>query len=123
MRRLRRWLQSGDLYHLTKLQRRTRPDQLSEEQLAASYRKPWYVRLHRTITGPFTWVRRRILDRVDPRRGRGERGRISDEHPEHFPQSSARSVDLRVTSNAGESRGLKPVARSTGAESTLAREG
>ena len=122
MRRLRRWLQSGDLYHLTKLQRRTRPDQLSEEQLAASYRKPWYVHLHRAITGPFTWVRRRILDRVDPRRGRGERGRISEEHPEHFPPSSARSADLRATSNAGKSRGLKPAARSTETRNSLVRE-
>lgn len=77
MRRLRRWFQNGDRYHLVKLQRRTRPDQLSDEQLAASYRKPWYVRVHRFLTWPFTYVRRAILQRVDPRRGPGERGRIS----------------------------------------------
>lgn len=67
-------LQKGDLYHLVKLQRRSRPDQLSPEALAASYQKPWYVRLHNLVTRPFTRLRRRILRRVDPQRGRGERG-------------------------------------------------
>lgn len=74
---LRKWFQAGDRYHLIKLQRRTRPDQLSEEQLAASYRKPWYVKLHRVITFPFTWCRRKILDRIDPKRTDTERGRVS----------------------------------------------
>ena len=55
---LGRCLQAGDRYHLVKLQRRTRPDQLSEAELAASYRRPWYVRLHRRLTWPFTKVRR-----------------------------------------------------------------
>lgn len=74
---LRRFLQRGDLYHLAKLQRRTRPDQMTEQQLVDSYRRPWYVRLHRRITYPFTFVRRWFLNRIDPRRGDGERGRIS----------------------------------------------
>lgn len=74
---IRRFLQRGDLYHLAKLQRRTRPDQMTEQQIADSYRRPWYVRLHRHITYPFTVVRRWILDRIDPRRGGGERGRLS----------------------------------------------
>jgi hypothetical protein len=77
-RAIRRWLQKGDLYHLVKLQRRTRPDQLSPEVLAASYRKPWFVRTHNVLTRPFTRLRRRILNRLDPQRSRGERGRISD---------------------------------------------
>jgi hypothetical protein len=81
MRRLRAWFQAGDRYHLVKLQRRTRPDQLTAEDLAASYRRPWYVRVHRIVTNPFTWTRRRILDRVDPRRKTGERGRVIDEDP------------------------------------------
>lgn len=79
MRLLRRWFQRGDLYHLVKLQRRTRRDQLSPAQLAASYRKPWYVHVHRWMTWPFLRVRRIILDRIDPRRGRGERGQVKDE--------------------------------------------
>lgn len=73
----RKWFQAGDRYHLIKLQRRTRPDQLTEDQLAASYRKPWYVRWHRIITYPFTWCRRKILNRIDPKRTDTERGRIS----------------------------------------------
>jgi hypothetical protein len=78
-RKLRQWLQEGDRYHLVKLQRRTRPDQLTPQQIAASYRKPWYMLVHRIVTWPFTWSRRRVLDRVDPRRGGGERGRVTEE--------------------------------------------
>lgn len=76
---IRRRLQRADLYHMRKLQRRTRPDQLTAEELAATYRKPWYVRLHGMLTRPFTLARRRVLARIDPERKRGERGRIHDE--------------------------------------------
>ncbi len=79
LRRVCEWLQATDRYHLTKLQRRTRPDQLSFEALVASYRRPWYVRLHRFVTRPFTWCRRLVLDRIDPRRANGERGRIHED--------------------------------------------
>ncbi len=78
LRLVRKWLQAGDRYHLLKLQRRTRPDQLTPEQLAATYRKPWFVRLHTRATRPLTLTRRWILNRVDPRRGRGERGRMPE---------------------------------------------
>ena len=64
---------------LTKLQRRTRPDQLTDQERAASYRRPWFVRAHRVVTKPFTAIRRAILERVDPRRGRGERGRVAND--------------------------------------------
>ncbi len=78
MRGLLRKLQAGDRYHLIKLQRRSRPDQLSPEVLRASYQKPWYVRLHNTVTRPFTRLRRRILGRIDPesRQAGGERGMV-----------------------------------------------
>lgn len=79
MRRLRRWCQEGDRFHLVKLQRRTRPDQLSPEARAASYRRPWYIYAHRIVTWPFTLVRRAVLNRVDPRRKDGERGRVSED--------------------------------------------
>jgi hypothetical protein len=78
-RKMREWFQNGDRYHLVKLQRRTRPDQLSPQQLADSYRKPWYVHAHRLVARPFTRCRRWVLDRVDPRRRRGERGRVTEE--------------------------------------------
>lgn len=79
---LLRRLQQGDRYHVTKLQRRTRPDQLSPEALAASYRRPFYVRLHRWLIQPLQRIRRGILARVDPHRDagrRGERGRLPDD--------------------------------------------
>ena len=75
-RLLRSWLQRGDLYHLAKLQRRTRPDQMSPEALAASHQKPWYTRVYTRVTRPLTWMRRQVLNRVDPRRKIGERGRV-----------------------------------------------
>jgi len=75
---LGRWLQTGDLYHLLKLRRRTRPDQMTPEERSASYRKPWYVHVHRWVTFPLLWCRRGILDKVDPRRRVGERGRVAE---------------------------------------------
>ncbi len=78
-RQLRQWLQAGDRYHLLKLHRRTRPDQLSPEAFAATYLRPWYVRVFRFVTFPFLWLRRRLLDRIDPRRKDGERGRVTEE--------------------------------------------
>ena len=81
IRWLRRRLQQSDLYHLRKLQRRTRPDQLSEQELRESYRKPVHVRAHAFVTRPFTLLRRRILNRLDPRRKSGERGRIHQDPP------------------------------------------
>jgi len=76
---LRRWFQHADRYHLLKLQRRTRRDQVSPEQLAASYHRPWYIRVHRILTWPFTWCRRKLLDRLDLRRRNGERGRVDED--------------------------------------------
>ncbi len=75
-RLIRRRLQTGDLYHLVKLQRRTRPDQLTPEALAASYHRPSYMRLYGFLTRPVTLLRRAILTRLDLKRGEGERGRV-----------------------------------------------
>jgi hypothetical protein len=70
MRILRSWLQSSDRYHLLKLQRRTRPDQLPPDRMAASYRKPWYIRVQAVVGRPATRARRAILRWLDPRRTR-----------------------------------------------------
>ncbi len=74
---LRRRFQEGDQYHLLKLQRRVRRDQLTAEQLEASYHKPLYVRVHRRLTAPLLGVRRLLLSRLDPNHGKGERGTVS----------------------------------------------
>jgi len=68
--------QAGDRYHLQKLQRRTRPDLFTPEELAALKRKPFLVRLHGGLTRPFVYLRRQALKRLDPARKRGERGRV-----------------------------------------------
>jgi hypothetical protein len=70
-----RGLQQGDRYHLRKLQRRFRPDQLTEDELAASYAPPRAVRLYRRLTAPVTRFRRWVLARVAPAPAPGERGR------------------------------------------------
>lgn len=79
MRWLRGRLQRADHYHLGKLHRRTRPDQLSPKARDASYTRPGYIRLFGACTRPLKLIRRRILDRIDPRRGEGERGRVEKE--------------------------------------------
>jgi hypothetical protein len=71
-----RRFQAGDRYHLRKLQLRTRPDQFTPEELAQARHKPFLVRLHGSLTRPLTWLRRRVLQRIDPRRKSGERGRV-----------------------------------------------
>jgi len=72
-RRLQRWmpdrlgrlflhkLQAADRYHLLKHQRRHRPDGLTPEQIALSYRRGSYVEIHRRLFWPFTLVRRMVL--------------------------------------------------------------
>jgi hypothetical protein len=86
-RTIRAWLQESDRYHLLKLQRRTRPDQMSEGQLRASYRKPWYVQFQGVLARPLTLLRRVILGYVDPRRRTGERGQVLEEQSMGMTQS------------------------------------
>lgn len=76
IRSITRRLQASDCYHLVKLQRRTRRDQLDAKALADSYRRPWYVRTYTTLTRPLTLLRRALLNRIAPKRGDSERGRV-----------------------------------------------
>lgn len=64
LRFLLRKLQESDRYHLLKHHRRHRPDQLSPEQIEASYRRPVHVDLHRVLFRPWTLLRRRTLKRL-----------------------------------------------------------
>lgn len=69
---LLRRLQRSDDYHLLKHRRRHRPDQLTPEQIAASYKRPLYIEIHRMIFRPLTQLRRAILrlllgDKFQPR--------------------------------------------------------
>jgi hypothetical protein len=77
---LGRRLQQGDLYHLRKLRRRFRPDQMTAAELAESYRRPWPVRLHRRLTQPATSFRRWVLLKLGSTRQDGERGRCNDQN-------------------------------------------
>src|SRR5205814_1206669 len=58
---LLRLLQSADRYHLLKHWRRARPDQLTAEQVAQSYRAPPWIAWHRMVFRPLTLMRRWVL--------------------------------------------------------------
>ncbi len=73
---LRRRLQAGDRYHLTKLKLRSRPDLFTPEELVAARRRPPLIWLYGALTRPFTRLRRLFLRRIDPTRKRGERGSV-----------------------------------------------
>lgn len=73
---LRDRLQEGDRYHLLKLHRRIRRDQLSDDQIEESYRKPRWVRLHRWLAAPYQRFRRPALKRLEPSRKIEERGTV-----------------------------------------------
>ncbi len=78
IRWLRERLQESDHYHLTKLRRRCRPDTFTPEELEASHRRPGHIRFYGGFTRPITRMRRKILNRIDPVKKRGERGRVAD---------------------------------------------
>ncbi len=63
---IRDLLQDMDSYHLLKHRRRTRPDQLSAEQLDESYKLPGYLKVHRAVVKPLQRLRRGALRRLDP---------------------------------------------------------
>jgi len=60
-------LQAGDHYHLLKHQRRHRPDTLTPEEVAASYRVSKAIQLHRRLMRPLTLLRRSILKQLTGR--------------------------------------------------------
>lgn len=60
-------LQQGDRYHLLKHRRRHRPDSMSPEEMAASYRVGVSVQFHRRLTRPLTLLRRGILKQLTGR--------------------------------------------------------
>lgn len=66
-RRILKTLQLSDRYHLLKHWRRMRPDQLTPEQLADSYKAPFWIAGHRLIFRPLTLLRRWILVRLGER--------------------------------------------------------
>jgi predicted Ser/Thr protein kinase len=66
-RRFLRMLQQSDLYHITKLKRRYRKDLMTAEERQDSYRRPWFLRLHRLVGAPLRDLRRKFLEWVGSR--------------------------------------------------------
>lgn len=60
MRALRGWLQRGDLYHAMKHFRRVRGDLMTAEQVAASRRRPWPVRVGNILMVPLKTMRKLV---------------------------------------------------------------
>jgi len=66
-RKILKTLQLSDRYHLLKHWRRLRPDQLTAEQMADSYKAPFWIAWHRRIFRPLTLLRRWVLVRLGER--------------------------------------------------------
>jgi hypothetical protein len=60
-------LQQSDLYHVTKLKRKYRKDLMTETERSGSYRRPWFLRLHRVVGAPLRDLRRKFLEWVGAR--------------------------------------------------------
>jgi len=56
-----RYMIQRDLYHLYKHKRRISPDELTPDQEAISRRRGLLLRVHRKLTDPYRWLRRRFL--------------------------------------------------------------
>ncbi|MCL5278759.1 MAG: hypothetical protein M1376_02490 [Planctomycetes bacterium] len=56
--RLRRWLQSYDIYHIYKHKRRFQPELLTAAEEKLSYNHSWPLELQRTIARPYKKIRR-----------------------------------------------------------------
>ncbi|MFQ5429138.1 MAG: hypothetical protein ACE5E1_02410 [Phycisphaerae bacterium] len=72
-RRILRILQAADRYHLLKHWRRARPDQMSPQRIAESYRAPFWIAWHRAVFRPVTRLRRQVLVWLGARRSAGGR--------------------------------------------------
>jgi hypothetical protein len=59
--RLRRWLQSYDIYHVYKYKRRFQPQLLTEAEEKLSYNHSWPLELQRALTWPYKKMRRAAL--------------------------------------------------------------
>ncbi len=63
-----RWLltrfQRADEYHLLKHKRRLRPDLMTAAETARVTHVSFWIRLHRLVARPFTYLRRRTLERI-----------------------------------------------------------
>jgi hypothetical protein len=70
-RLLSRWLfhilSREDRYHVRKLKRKMRPDLMTDEERAASYRRSFLLNIHRKFAHPFQRVRRWVLTRLGAR--------------------------------------------------------
>jgi hypothetical protein len=62
---LNRWilhrLQRADLYHILKHKKRMRPEQMTPEEWEIVNRRGFWIHVHRTITAPYFFVRRRLF--------------------------------------------------------------
>jgi serine/threonine protein kinase len=59
--RLRRWLQSYDIYHIYKYKRRFQPQLLTEAEEKLSHNHSWPLELQRAIATPYKKMRRACL--------------------------------------------------------------
>src|ERR1043165_8327769 len=56
-----RKLQTADVYHILKHKKRMRPEQMSEEEWKIVNRRGFWIHLHRIVSAPYFFVRRRMF--------------------------------------------------------------
>ena len=66
-RRFLAMCQEADLYHVRKLKRLYRPDLMTPEERESTYRRPWFLSLHRVFGAPLRDLRRKFLEWVGSR--------------------------------------------------------
>jgi len=59
--------QEADRYHVGKLKRLYRPDLMTPDEREATYRRPWFLNLHRVLGAPLRDLRRKFLEWVGAR--------------------------------------------------------
>ena len=88
-------LQASDRYHLQKHARRSRPDQYAQTAAEIAKQRPWWIRWHRQVAGPFRKLRRAVLVKLGVRSGPGKA------HTERFIEEGLRAADQQVTLPTG----------------------
>jgi len=82
--RLRRWLQSYDIYHIYKYKRRFQPELLTEAEERLSHNHTWPLELERAIARPYKRIRRAVLRRLYAKgilTGAADAGTCSETNP------------------------------------------
>jgi hypothetical protein len=90
--RLRRWLQSYDIYHIYKYKRRFQPELLTEAEEKLSHNHSWPLELQRAIAWPYKKTRRACLRYLYAKgilTGTADAGTCGETHPVRWTKTNS----------------------------------